>query len=172
MQYASRDLALRALTELNDSELGGRKIHCREDRENEQGEDDGEDDEEAPEASQIPSPTDLLPKPPQNNGNGVNPSGSYGHGNANSSGERAPKIRDEHKVFCSNLSWETTSEELLAHLSSVGEVTEVEILTRHGRSLGCGYAHFTDPKAVERAIAAFNNKDFGGRQIIVREYYQ
>ena len=84
----------------------------------------------------------------------------------------AEKVLDDCKVFCNNLSWNTTAEDLTLHLSSCGEVVGSEILKRNGRSLGCGYVEFADPACVPIAIEQLNGQELQGRALVIREYYQ
>ena len=95
-QYASREQALNAVKELNDSKLDGRKIHCREDRQDddqaeETNEDDGQYEEENEQGEDNPPPT----------------SSRY---LATSFAEKSDKVVDPKRVFVSNLSYQTTEQ--------------------------------------------------------------
>jgi len=149
VEYDSHETAAHAVKVLNDTELDGRKIHCREDRDLSGGEGEGEVEEEGgrPNTSSVPKD-----KPTSKPG-----------------GE---KIMDAYKVFCTNLSWDTTADELSVHLSSTGEVLDSEILRRNGRSLGCGYVEFSNPDSVALAISQLNGQELKGRPLVIREYYQ
>jgi cold-inducible RNA-binding protein len=74
------------------------------------------------------------------------------------------------KIFVGNLSFRTTEEELNALFSQVGAVESVSIITDRdtGRSKGFGFVSMNDDDA-EKAIAAFNGKDIGGRALTVNE---
>ena len=62
------------------------------------------------------------------------------HVNAHDDGGAKPKRGDPARVYVGNLSWTTTSEQLLAHMQQAGTVVFADILTgRDGRSRGCGY---------------------------------
>lgn len=155
VEYESREIALHALKEMNDTKLGDRKIHCREDRDSADVDEDGQlppiNDESLSSSAAInatPAPTSSERQLLQN------------------------KVLDEKRVFCSNLSWDTSPEELAEHLSSVGEVVDVEILRRNGRSLGCGFVEFSETESVALAISQLHNAELKGRKLIVREYYQ
>jgi len=151
VEYDSYETAAHAVKVLNDTELDGRKIHCREDRDLSHGEVDGEGDDEL-------APTQS----PQVPGKDKDSSAKGG----------AEKVLDVCKVFCTNLSWDTTTEELSLHLSTSGEVLDAEILRRNGRSLGCGYVEFSNPASVGLAIAQLNGQPLKGRPVVIREYYQ
>eukprot|EP01041_Mallomonas_annulata_P005935 gene5935-11972_t len=155
VEYDSHDTAVHAVTVLNDSELDGRKIHCREDRDLNQAdiiEDDIEGDEPLAMTDAIKDTVTSKNIPP-----------------SKLSGDR---VLDEFKVFCTNLSWETNAQDLTEHMSAVGDVINAEVFIRNGRSQGCGVVEFSDSTAVLSAIAQFNGQDFKGRIIVVREYYQ
>ena len=74
------------------------------------------------------------------------------------------------KIYVGNLSFRTTEEELAALFEQVGSVESVSIITDRetGRSKGFGFVSMNDDDA-EKAIAAFNGKDFGGRALTVNE---
>jgi len=83
--------------------------------------------------------------------------------------DRAP---DSNKVIVSNLSWDTTEQDLSEHFSSVGEVFNSMILmTKQGRSKGSGIVEFANVSIVPAAIARFSNHEFKGRVISVRPYF-
>jgi RNA recognition motif-containing protein len=74
------------------------------------------------------------------------------------------------KIYVGNLSFRTTEEELAALFEQIGSVESVSIITDRdtGRSKGFGFVSMNDDDA-EKAIAAFNGKDFGGRPLTVNE---
>lgn len=156
VEYDSYETAVHAVKVLNDTELDGRKIHCREDRDSGNGEVEGEGDGD----EDFPPPP--IPAMKEHSNKEKEPSSKQ-------SGE---KILDVCKVFCTNLTWDTTTEELSLHLSTSGEVLDAEILIRNGRSLGCGYVEFSNPASVGMAIAQLNGLPLKGRPVVIREYYQ
>ena len=74
------------------------------------------------------------------------------------------------KIYVGNLSFRTTEEELTSLFEQVGSVESVSIITDRdtGRSKGFGFVSMNDEDA-EKAIAAFNGKDFAGRALTVNE---
>lgn len=158
VEYQTRDQALHAIKTMNDTELGGRKIHCREDRDQD-AEAEGEERVVVEEVTPAPASSEAK-------------------GSKKERKERAPKapaadkILEANKVFCTNLSWDTTPDELSLYFSQIGIVADAEIMSRNGRSLGCGVVEFGEDAAVPVAIAALNSTELKGRVIVVREYYQ
>lgn len=74
------------------------------------------------------------------------------------------------KIYVGNLSFSTTEEELTSLFEQIGSIESVSIITDRdtGRSKGFGFVSMNDEEA-EKAIAAFNGKDFGGRALTVNE---
>jgi cold-inducible RNA-binding protein len=119
---------------MNNTELLGRMIHCREDRRVDE------------------------------DGRVIDGLGSFA--------KSGSKGVDEKRIFCQNLSWETTAEILRAYFGVVGEVVNAEIVTtKNGRHLGVGFVEYRDPAHVQIAIEQLNNQELDGRTIVVREYY-
>lgn len=84
-----------------------------------------------------------------------------------------PKELDELKVFCTNLPFDTTDEELLIHFSAAGKVKTVTVnMGRKGRSMGTGVVEFQGGDSARNAIAQLNGKPLKGRDLRVREYYK
>jgi RNA recognition motif-containing protein len=147
VEFASRDIAVHAVALLNESELKGRTIRCREDR-------DPEDETPADHAPATSVPARKAPKKAVRNTD-------------------EPRVAEPNKVFVTSLTWDTTDNDLSQLFGTVGTVVSSEILsTRKGRSMGSGIVEFSDPASVAAAIASLNNVDFKGRNIVVREYYQ
>ena len=74
------------------------------------------------------------------------------------------------KIYVGNLSFRTTEEDLTTLFQQVGAIESVSIITDRdtGRSKGFGFVSMSDEDA-EKAIAAYNGKDFGGRPLTVNE---
>jgi cold-inducible RNA-binding protein len=74
------------------------------------------------------------------------------------------------KIYVGNLSFRTTEEELASLFEQIGAVESVSIITDRdtGRSKGFGFVSMSDDDA-DKAINAYNGKDFGGRALTVNE---
>ena len=74
-------------------------------------------------------------------------------------------------IFVGNLSFNTNEEELRQIFEAYGQVDRVSILTDRdtGRSRGFGFVEMTSDDDGEKAIAALNGSQFGGRTINVNE---
>ena len=74
-------------------------------------------------------------------------------------------------IFVGNLSFNTSEEELRQLFEPYGQVDRVSILTDRetGRSRGFGFVEMANSEEGEKAIAALNGSDFGGRAINVNE---
>ncbi len=74
-------------------------------------------------------------------------------------------------IFVGNLSFSAREEELRALFEAHGAVERVSILTDRdtGRSRGFGFVEMTNDAEADRAIAAINGADLGGRQEIAQD---
>jgi len=74
-------------------------------------------------------------------------------------------------IFVGNLSFNTNEDELRQIFESYGQVDRVSILTDRdtGRSRGFGFVEMNSDEDGEKAIAALNGSQFGGRTINVNE---
>jgi RNA recognition motif-containing protein len=74
-------------------------------------------------------------------------------------------------IFVGNLSFNTNEDELRQIFEPYGQVDRVSILTDRdtGRSRGFGFVEMTSDEDGEKAIAALNGSQFGGRTINVNE---
>jgi len=74
-------------------------------------------------------------------------------------------------IFVGNLSFGATDETLRSMFENFGAVERASIVTDRdtGRSRGFGFVEMTDADEAERAIAALNGSDVGGRAINVNE---
>jgi cold-inducible RNA-binding protein len=75
------------------------------------------------------------------------------------------------KLFVGNLSFQTTEDELRSLFEQFGEVRDVHVATDRmtGRARGFAFVEMSDDEAAERAIAAVNGKEVGGRALNVNE---
>jgi RNA recognition motif-containing protein len=74
------------------------------------------------------------------------------------------------KIYVGNLPFRITEDELTELFQQVGPVESVSIITDRetGRSKGFGFVSMSDEDA-EKAIAAYNGRDMGGRSLTVNE---
>ena len=74
-------------------------------------------------------------------------------------------------IFVGNLSFNTGEDELRQIFETYGQVDRVSILTDRetGRSRGFGFVEMTNSEEGDKAIAALNGSQFGGRTINVNE---
>ena len=81
------------------------------------------------------------------------------------------KGRSVKYIFVWNLSFNTYVDELRQIFEAYGQVDRVSILTDRdtGRSRGFGFVEMTSDEDGEKAIAALNGSQFGGRTINVNE---
>jgi RNA recognition motif-containing protein len=75
------------------------------------------------------------------------------------------------KIFVGNFSFNTTEAELRSMFEPYGHVESVSVVTDRdtGRSRGFGFVEMPESAEAEKAIAALNGKDSGGRALTVNE---
>src|SRR6267142_3174023 len=75
------------------------------------------------------------------------------------------------KLFVGNIPHSTTEAELRALFEPHGAIEQVSIVTDRdtGRSRGFAFVEMTDSAEAEKAIAALNGKELGGRALNVNE---
>lgn len=139
VEFASEEGAKRALV-LNDTELMGRQIFVREDRESGSG-------------------GGYYTQQPGNA-----PSGGGGGGRMTGS------EKQDCRVYVGNLSWEVSWQDLKDHMRSAGDVSFAEVMTQpDGRSKGCGVVEYESSEDAKQAIETLNDSELKGRMIFVRE---
>jgi RNA recognition motif-containing protein len=74
-------------------------------------------------------------------------------------------------IFVGNLDFNTAEEELRQMFEAYGQVDRVSIMTDRetGRSRGFGFVEMTNSEDGEKAIAALNGSQLGGRTLNVNE---
>lgn len=158
VEYATRELAMEAVVSMNETELKGRTIRCREDRVPDEDESTSEEfqaTEGQPGQSAVVAPRARTVR------------------NDTSARKLTGGVAEPNKVFVTSLTWDTTEDDLAEYFGTAGAVTSATILsTGKGRSMGSGIVEFAENASVAEAIARLSNVDFKGRTIAVREYFQ
>jgi RNA recognition motif-containing protein len=74
-------------------------------------------------------------------------------------------------IYVGNVSWNLTSEDLQELFTPYGDVTTSKIATdrQTGRSRGFGFVEMPDDAQAQAAIAALNQAEVDGRNIVVNE---
>ena len=152
VEFALAEEAQLAITTLNDTELKGRTIFVREDRE-------------------------VASAGPRIGGGGISSSsnnhglGGSGHASNSGSSNGASGAGIGTRVFVGNLSWDLTWPQLKDHFKAAGNVAHADIpVGDDGRSRGYGIVEFKNSKDAVFAIRTLNGSLLGGRPIKLREY--
>lgn len=142
VEFESEEGAQRAILTLNDSDLMGRQIFVREDRESGSG------------------GGYYTQQPGNGNGGGGGDDGRQGGGE-----------KQDCRVYVGNLSWDVSWQDLKDHMRTVGgEVSYAEVMKGpDGRSKGCGVVEFSSADEAQEAITQLNDSELSGRMIFVRE---
>lgn len=134
--------AARAIRELQNSELHGRPIFVREDREQQGG--------------------------GRRGGGGFHRSSGAG-GAATASGGGGGGAANGCQLYVGNLSFDTTWKELKDHFRQCGEVERVEVMEGPGgRKKGFGTVRFFNAKDAKNAIERLDGVELQGRELKVR----
>jgi RNA recognition motif-containing protein len=74
-------------------------------------------------------------------------------------------------IFCSNLDFKMSEEELREEFERFGEVSSVKIIKDRdtGRSKGFGFVEMPETADAEEAIKELNGTQIKGREIVVNE---
>ena len=75
------------------------------------------------------------------------------------------------KIFVGNFSFSLSDDELRSMFEPFGAVDSASVVTDRttGRSRGFGFVEMSNNEEAEKAIAALDGKDQGGRQLTVNE---
>lgn len=144
VEFETPEEAARAIVELHDSVLEGRKIMVREDRE----------DYELKRRGQ--GGGFREPRQPRQ------PRGGYGQG-------PAVPLGQGKRIFVSNLAWETSWQDLKDHFKQSGNVVYADVMKSGERSKGCGIVEFDTAEEATQAIQDLNESVLHDRNILVRE---
>ena len=74
-------------------------------------------------------------------------------------------------IYVGNLTWDATSDDLLALFQEHGSVTRAQVISDRetGRSRGFGFVEMSNDAEAQKAIEALNGQDFRGRALTVNE---
>ncbi len=74
-------------------------------------------------------------------------------------------------IYVGNLTWDATSDDLLALFQEHGAVARAQVITDRetGRSRGFGFVEMDNDGEAQKAIDALNGHDFRGRALTVNE---
>jgi len=169
--------AEKAVKTLTNSELGGRKIFVREDREPKGfGKKDADGKTAAPKDKK---PTDGGDAPRgRGRGRGLGGRGRGGRGRGRGRGGRGGSAADApprtantsvSNLYVGNLAWATTDADLKGLFSDFGTVTKCVVATdRSGRSKCFATVTMQKESDAQAAINTLNDTEFGERKIVVR----
>lgn len=75
----------------------------------------------------------------------------------------------EAKLYVGNLSYDAADEDLKNWFSEFGTVVSTKVITNRdtGRSKGFGFVEMSSADEAQKAIAAMNGKEVGGRSLTV-----
>jgi len=180
VEFATPDGARRAVLTLNDTELMGRQIFVREDREGRGGgqSQGGNESRGGGGGEQLAAPRGRRAHTNNNsNTNAKEPHVAKMRVTTEESEDSEGDEDDEEqgnaqsrRCYVGNLSWDVAWQDLKDHMRSEGDVVFVEVMSEaDGRSKGCGIVEFATPEEAQNAIANLTDTDLKGRTIFVRE---
>eukprot|EP00238_Polyblepharides_amylifera_P000799 CAMPEP_0196570578 /NCGR_PEP_ID=MMETSP1081-20130531/721_1 /TAXON_ID=36882 /ORGANISM="Pyramimonas amylifera, Strain CCMP720" /LENGTH=219 /DNA_ID=CAMNT_0041887103 /DNA_START=38 /DNA_END=697 /DNA_ORIENTATION=+ len=152
VEFEHADEALQAISTLSNSELDGRSILVREDRE------------------------DRDIKSDRSHGGGGGGGGGYerrgggGAGYDDRRGGGGGGDGESNTVMVQNLPWSATWQTLKDFFRPAGEITRADVAMDSGRSKGWGTVSYNSPAEAARAIQMFNGAEMEGRSIACRIY--
>jgi len=148
VEFSTPDGAREAIEKLNDTDLKGRTIFVREDREQGGGGGGGGNAMREGDGGYV-------------GGGGWHRAGGGGRGGGNFG---------NLSVYVGNLAYETSWQDLKDHMRAAGNVDKADVLkSEDGRSKGCGIVLYQKPHEAARAIRELQNTELNGRPIFVRE---
>lgn len=166
VEYETPEEAVRAVESLNGTDLGGRAILVREDREDKDvknyNRENGIEETVRPPRERAPR-KERLPRE----------EGGAPRQRAPQRRERAPRAEPEGEssglqIVVQGLPWAFTDEELSSMFADYTPATAQIVMGRDSRSRGYGTVRFETPEAAQAAIAAFHQTALQGRTLAVR----
>lgn len=147
VEFETAEEAQKAIDELNETDLDGRKIFVQADNRPDQNGRGGGGG-----ARNVKRATAGGPKGKPVGAKKKSPGG------------------DPKRVYVGNLAWETSWQTLKDHMRKAGEVSFVDLFeTYNGRSRGCALVEFSTVDDAQKAIKELNDTELDGRKIFVRE---
>eukprot|EP00573_Skeletonema_grethae_P012205 CAMPEP_0201694680 /NCGR_PEP_ID=MMETSP0578-20130828/6854_1 /ASSEMBLY_ACC=CAM_ASM_000663 /TAXON_ID=267565 /ORGANISM="Skeletonema grethea, Strain CCMP 1804" /LENGTH=209 /DNA_ID=CAMNT_0048180385 /DNA_START=108 /DNA_END=737 /DNA_ORIENTATION=+ len=157
VEFSTVEGAQDAIEKLTDTELKGRKIFVREDRED--GKRGGGGAPRAPKAEASATTAEGGDSKPDAVASSTTPA---------TSSSSSDKVEGS-QLFIGNLSWDTTWQELKDYFATVGDVQYSNVAVgRDGRKKGFGFIRFATKEEASAAIEKMNGVEFMGRNIEVR----
>lgn len=150
VEFVTAEDAQQAVATLSNTELNGRQIFVREDREerNRPGYGGG--------PRQVPTTTSNA--------------GAATPGAATPAASPADTASQSRRVYVGNLSWDVHWQDLKDYMRTAGEVVHAEVMTEpSGRSKGCGIVEYAKAEEAQEAIRTLTDTELSGRMIFVRE---
>lgn len=184
VQYATAQQAKNAIATLNNTDLSGRSLFVREDREGNKPANNGGGAAAVP-LSPLAASANASPANVAGQANLANAVGGVpavpGGGSAAAAAlvAAAPPVGGAPAaippggglaVYVGNLTYETSWQVLKDHMRAAGNVEKADILRgRDGRSRGCGIVVYQQRHEAARAIRELQDTELNGRPIFVRE---
>jgi len=157
VEFEKPEEAAKAIEQLHDSELGGRLLIVREDREDRELKDGGGKAGGKGAWSKAASASDSGSK-------------RVRMGSSFDSTDAAGGEVQSKRCYVGNLSYRTSWQDLKDHFRQIGKVVYTNVMEEFpGRSKGCGIVEFETAKEAAQAIKTLHDSELDGRQIFVRE---
>ncbi|KAL0490295.1 RNA-binding protein [Acrasis kona] len=177
VEYERDEDAQKAIAELNDSDLDGRKIFVREDRDDVQERGGERGTRGRGRGGARGGGRGFSDRAAS--GDDAQVSGGRGRGRYNAEGGDRPQRQGRQEpttpteltgkqVFVKNLPYDTQTDDLVEHFKKSLNVSSAEVAKdSSGKSRGFGTVLFETAEDAQNAITSFSNTDFQGRQIQV-----
>lgn len=168
VQFPSPERAQYAIQICHNTELMGRRLWAREDRETLVSSAEVDDSIKINSTSSLTAHPTLLTTITNHNNTNIKPNTNNNTINSSSTLHSAAQSR---RVYVGNLSWDVAWQDLKDHMRQAGDVLFAEVMTEAntGRSKGCGIVEFHTSEDAQRAIRTLNDTELKGRMIFVRE---
>ena len=151
VEFSTVEGAQDAIEKLTDSELKGRKIFVREDREDgKRGGGGARSSSSGPTPPATTSSSDIIKEESTNT-------------------TTTTTKAEGTQLFIGNLPWETTWQELKDYFAPCGDIQRADVAIGHdGRKKGFGFVRFATKEEASGAIDKMHGVEFNGRKLEVR----